>query len=132
MSSSTKRKHVYSEQLQPELRTPAEGQQIVRVTGGRGNYLHDAETAAGDSFIVSMPSKFRRSVWVKRGDYVLVETIPEGDKVKAEIVTVLTKEHIRFYKNQNCWPHQFEEKNNCLSTKPSYQTSSSSSSSDED
>lgn len=80
-SSSTKRKHVYSELLQPELRVPRENQQIVRLTGGRGNHLHDAETPEGDKFIVSMPTKFRKSVWVKRGDYVLVESIPEGDKV---------------------------------------------------
>ncbi|XP_054262642.1 probable RNA-binding protein EIF1AD [Macrosteles quadrilineatus] len=132
-SSSTKRKHVYSELLQPELRVPRENQQIVRLTGGRGNHLHDAETPEGDKFIVSMPTKFRKSVWVKRGDYVLVESIPEGDKVKAEIVTVLTKDHIRFYKNQKCWPDQFEEKSNSFSVQPRYETSSSSSStSDED
>jgi probable RNA-binding protein EIF1AD len=81
-SSSTKRKHVYSELLRPELRVPSETQEIVRVMGGRGNYLHDAETANGESFIISMPTKFRRSVWVKRGDYVLVERIAEGDKVE--------------------------------------------------
>ena len=32
-----------------------------------------------------MPSKFRKNIWVKRGDYFVVTPIEEGDKVKAEI-----------------------------------------------
>lgn len=85
MSSSTKRKHVYAEVLQSELRVPTESQEIVRVVAGRGNNLHDVESASGDTFLVTMPSKFRRNVWVKRGDYILVERIPEGDKVQKHI-----------------------------------------------
>uniref|UniRef100_A0A1B6LYQ9 Probable RNA-binding protein EIF1AD n=1 Tax=Graphocephala atropunctata TaxID=36148 RepID=A0A1B6LYQ9_9HEMI len=127
MSSSTKRKHVYAEQQQAELRVPSEGQQIVRVKAGRGNNLHDVENASGDVFLVSMPSKFRRSVWVKRGDYVLVESILEGDKVKAEIITVLTKHHIRFFKDRNCWPDRFIEEERPAVQPPDYILSSSSS-----
>lgn len=81
MSSSTKRKHVYAEVLQSELRVPTESQEIVRVVAGRGNNLHEVESATEGTFLVTMPSKFRKNVWVKRGDYILVERIPEGDKV---------------------------------------------------
>ncbi len=42
-----------------------------------------------------MPNKFRKSVWVKRGDFVLVTPIQEGGKVKAEIKAVLYKEQVR-------------------------------------
>jgi hypothetical protein len=38
-----------------------------------------------------MPNKFRKNVWVKRGNYCIVEPIEEGDKVKAEIVRILYK-----------------------------------------
>ena len=41
-----------------------------------------------------MPNKFRKSVWVRRGDFVVVEPIPEGDKVKAEIARVLYKDQV--------------------------------------
>lgn len=81
MTSSTKRKHVYTELLQSELRVPSPGEEVVRVVASRGNNLHDAESATGETFLISMPNKFRKNVWIKRGDYVLVERIPEGDKV---------------------------------------------------
>lgn len=86
MSSSTKRKHVYAEVLSCELRVPATDEEVVRVLAGRGNNLHEVETASGDCYLVSMPAKFRRNVWVKRGDYVLVQQIPEGDKVKYRLL----------------------------------------------
>ncbi|XP_046687479.1 probable RNA-binding protein EIF1AD isoform X3 [Homalodisca vitripennis] len=127
MSSSTKRKHVYAELQQSVLRVPSEGQEIVRVKAGRGNNLHDVESATGDVFLVSMPSKFRKNVWVKRGDFVLVERIPEGDKVKAEIITVLSKQHIRFFKDRNCWPDRFNEEERPIFAQPDYILSSSSS-----
>jgi probable RNA-binding protein EIF1AD len=51
-----------------------------------------------------MPTKYRKSVWIKRGDYCVVEAIEEGDKVKAEIVRILYKEQIRYIKSENSWP----------------------------
>ncbi len=50
-----------------------------------------------------MPVKFRKSVWTKRGDFLIVETINEGDKVKAEIINILVKEQIRHIKSQGLW-----------------------------
>lgn len=38
-----------------------------QITGGRGNNLHEVETCDGSRFLVSMPTKFRKSVWIKRG-----------------------------------------------------------------
>jgi probable RNA-binding protein EIF1AD len=49
-------------------------------------------------------------VWIKRGDFVLVEPIAEGDKVKAEIVAILTSEHVKFFQANNQWPEQFLER----------------------
>ena len=46
-----------------------------------------------------MPTKFRKNVWIKRGDYVLVQPIEEGDKVKAEIVQILMEKHHVFEKH---------------------------------
>ncbi|KAF3837989.1 hypothetical protein F7725_009757 [Dissostichus mawsoni] len=79
MSQATKRKHVVKEVL-GDFVTPTENQQIVKVTGSRGNNLHEAVTAQGVTFLVSMPPKFRKNLWIKRGDYVIVDPIEEGEK----------------------------------------------------
>ncbi|XP_076235928.1 putative RNA-binding protein EIF1AD [Calliopsis andreniformis] len=107
MSKATKRKHVVKEV--EDLSIPTESQSIVRIIESRGNNLHEVIDPAGDQYLVSMPTKFRRNIWVKRGDFVLIEPIPEGDKVKAEIVKILTREHQKWYRAQNCWPKEFDE-----------------------
>lgn len=107
MSRATKRKHVLLEVMQDDFSHPVEDQQIVKVLSGRGNNLHEVQAPDGSTFLVSMPTKFRRNVWIKRGDYVLVEPIKEGDKVKAEIVRVLTQEHVRCFKREGVWPSAF-------------------------
>lgn len=112
MSQATKRKHVRLEMLQVDLTNPGESQQIVKILKSRGNNLHEVEAPDKSVFLVSMPSKFRRNIWVKRGDYVLVEPIAEGDKVKAEIVRILTNEHIKHFKKENVWPVEFQDEQN--------------------
>ncbi|KZC04372.1 PREDICTED: probable RNA-binding protein EIF1AD [Dufourea novaeangliae] len=107
MSKATKRKHVVKEVQ--DLSVPTESQSIVRILESRGNNLHEVEDAISEQYLVSMPTKFRRNIWVKRGDFVLVEPIPEGDKVKAEIVKILTREHQKWYRAQNCWPKEFDK-----------------------
>ncbi|GFG33894.1 hypothetical protein Cfor_07141 [Coptotermes formosanus] len=110
MSRATKRKHVIREVLLDDLELPTGKQEVVRVLASRGNNLHNVEDATGSQFLVSMPTKFRRNVWIKRGDFVLVEPIVEGDKVKAEIVRILTSEHVKFFQDNNQWPEQFIER----------------------
>ncbi|XP_029963786.1 putative RNA-binding protein EIF1AD [Salarias fasciatus] len=108
MSQATKRKHVVKEVL-GDFVTPAEHQQIVKVIGSRGNNLHEAVTSQGESFLVSMPTKFRKNIWIKRGDFVIVDPIEEGDKVKAEISSILYKDHIQYLQKQQLWPEGFTE-----------------------
>ena len=80
---------------------------MFQVVAGRGNNLHEVTDPSGQSFLVSMPTKFRKNVWIKRGDFVVVTPIEEGDKVKAEICTILYKDQIRFIKSENRWPEGF-------------------------
>ncbi|KAK9296053.1 hypothetical protein QLX08_009823 [Tetragonisca angustula] len=107
MSKATKRKYVTKEVQ--DLTVPTEAQLIVRIIQSRGNNLHEVVDRTGSQYLVSMPVKFRRNIWVKRGDFVLVEPIPEGQKVKAEIVKILTQEHKKWYRKENCWPREFDE-----------------------
>ncbi|XP_060081647.1 probable RNA-binding protein EIF1AD [Ylistrum balloti] len=108
MSKATKRKHVTKEVLD-EFILPEGSQQIVKVTAGRGNNLHEVESENQEKFLVSMPTKFRKNVWIKRGDFVLVQPIEEGDKVKAEIITILYKEQIKYIKQEGLWPAAFQD-----------------------
>ncbi|XP_067170893.1 probable RNA-binding protein EIF1AD [Apteryx mantelli] len=106
MSQATKRKHVAREVLDERV-VPSPRQRIVRVLGTPGNNLHEVETAEGARFLVSMPPKFRRHIWIKRGDFLLVDPIEEGEKVKGEMRLVLFREHVRFLQRQGLWPEAF-------------------------
>ena len=108
MSVATKRKHVMRSVLTEDLELPKENQDVVRIRASVGNNLHEVETADGDVYLISMPNRFRKSVWVKRGDYILVEPITEGDKVRAEMVRPVTSDYIRFLRQNDKWPSGFE------------------------
>lgn len=130
MSKVTKRKHVMKEMETDFFDPPAPNQQIVRIICSRGNNLHEVESAepiqitvtsdenpentevtTTNRFLVSMPTKFRKNVWVKRGDFVIVEPIEEGDKVKGEIVRILTPPQIKQFTKDGIWPEKFTSKN---------------------
>ncbi|KAK8781768.1 putative RNA-binding protein EIF1AD [Amblyomma americanum] len=120
MSQTTKIKHVTKEVLE-EYVLPKENQQIVRVLGGRGNNLHEVEDPSGTNYLVSMPVKFRKNIWIKRGDFVIVEPIEEGDKVKAEIQRILYRDQIKYIKEEGLWPKPFDNgsgKGNGKTTSP--------------
>ncbi|XP_078671671.1 putative RNA-binding protein EIF1AD [Branchiostoma floridae x Branchiostoma belcheri] len=107
MSKTTKKKHVAREVLE-EFVLPEGDQQIVRVVASRGGNLHEVETVNGDHFLASMPTKFRKNIWIKRGDHVIVEPIEEGDKVRAEIQFVLYRDQIKYIIEEGAWPQAFE------------------------
>ncbi|NP_001069861.1 probable RNA-binding protein EIF1AD [Bos taurus] len=108
MSQATKRKHVVKEVLGEHM-VPSDQQQIMRVLRTPGNNLHEVETAQGQRFLVSMPSKYRKNIWIKRGDFLIVDPIEEGEKVKAEISFVLCKDHVRSLQKDGHWPEAFSQ-----------------------
>jgi probable RNA-binding protein EIF1AD len=57
---------------------------------------------------MSMPTKFRNVAYVKAGDYVLVEAIDEGDKVRAEMVNLILPNQIPDYIKRGIWPERFK------------------------
>nr|CAB3241519.1 probable RNA-binding protein EIF1AD [Phallusia mammillata] len=109
MTAATKRKHVVKEMLE-NFDLPMPHQSIVQVQGTSGSNLHEVCTENGEKYLASLPTKFRKNIWIKRGDFVLTEPILEGDKVKGEIVRILYPQHIKIIKQENMWPKQFEKK----------------------
>lgn len=108
MSKATKKKYVSKEVLEDYVE-PEQEQKIARVLNGRGNNLHEVQLPSREQFLVSMPTKFRRNVWIKRGDFVIIEPIEEGNKVKAEIVHILYSKQIKYLKKEGMWPQEFGE-----------------------
>lgn len=107
MSRITKRKHVFLSQLYDAFSLPKENQKIVTIRRNKGNNLVEAEDENGDQFLVSIPRKYRCNVWIKWGDFVVIDPIEEGDKVKGEIVKILSKEDIKYFTEENVWPERF-------------------------
>lgn len=107
MSRAMKRKHVLRENLKDDYSVPTADQQIVKILKNTGNNLHAVQSPDGTTFLVSMPTKFRGNIYVRRGTFVLIEPIKEGVKVKGEIVRILTSEHIKYFKQDNVWPKEF-------------------------
>jgi len=109
MSAATKRKHVVKEMLE-DFSMPQNHQTIVKVLGNAGSNLHEIMTPSGEKSLASLPTKFRRNIWIKRGDFVVVEPIAEGNKVTAEIVRILYPQHIKEIKQGDMWPSEFDPK----------------------
>lgn len=131
MSAASKRKYVFQEF--DDMTLPADSQIIVQIVASRGHNLFEIVTPSEEQYLVSMPTKFRQNIFVKRGDFIVVEPIKEGKKVKGEIVKILTKvkfnrycfvlvgvyihsflhacfqDHIKWYREQNCWPPEFNK-----------------------
>jgi translation initiation factor IF-1 len=79
MSRVTKLKHVKREIEADDISLPKDNQHIVRIVSSKGNNLHEVESPeSSENFLVTMPNKFRQNIWVKRGSFVLIESIPEG------------------------------------------------------
>lgn len=107
MSVASKRRYMMNK-LDYEMYLPIEGDSIAQVVGARGNNLHEVLDESGEAYLVSMPSKFRKSVWIRKGQFVVVRPIEEGDKVRAEIEHVLDAENVLYIREQNKWPERFE------------------------
>ncbi|UMM35542.1 hypothetical protein L5515_008113 [Caenorhabditis briggsae] len=56
-----------------------------------------------------MPTKFRKAVWLRRDQFVVVRPIAEGDKVKGEIEYILDQDNVLYIRELGKWPSCFEE-----------------------
>ena len=107
MSKVTKKKFVHKEVLE-EFILPSENQTVARIIHGCGNNLHKATLPSGEEVLVSMPKKFRVNVYVKRGNFVVLEPILEGVKVRFEVVNILYPEQIQYIQEHGVWPIEFK------------------------
>ena len=82
----------------------SEGQSIARVTKAAGNNLYNTDLPSGKPILVELPSRFRSTIWIKRGSYVVVDTKALADrdnKLDGEIVNVVRDE--KEWRKQSYW-----------------------------
>jgi probable RNA-binding protein EIF1AD len=72
-------------------------QAIARVIKAEGNCLYSCTLPEKKTILVELPSRFRNTIWIKRGGYVLIDT-KEADvrqnRIDGEIINVVRDEHL--------------------------------------
>jgi probable RNA-binding protein EIF1AD len=73
----------------------SEGQTVARVLRATGNNVYSVELSSKESILVELPARFRSTIWIKRGSYVVVDLIAleeRGNKLAGEITNVIRDE----------------------------------------
>ncbi|KAH8795115.1 hypothetical protein F5882DRAFT_41476 [Hyaloscypha sp. PMI_1271] len=90
----------------PPSLTPT--QAIARVMKAEGNCLYSCSLPDQKLVLVELLSRFRNTIWIKRGGYVLIdtkETDVRQNKIDGEIINVVRDEHI--WRKEPYWPKEF-------------------------
>lgn len=114
------KKHAKQKQLYTLASIENEAQSVGRAITLRGGNLVDVELADGSGVLCEIPSRFSKTIWIKRGDYLIVEIYGEvktqagtkESKIKATIVHVLQLDDIKQLKKDGDWPAEFEVQTN--------------------
>ncbi|GJC78508.1 S1-like domain-containing protein [Colletotrichum liriopes] len=85
-------------------------QAIVRVVKAEGNNLYCCELPNKKDLVLELAQRFRNTIWIKRGGYVLAERYDEPDgRVMGEIINVVRDE--KAWRKQSYWPKEFAKTN---------------------
>lgn len=80
-------------------------QSLARVIKAEGNSLYSCSLPDNNrTVLVELAARFRNTIWIKRGGFVLVDLTPTGDhkgKVEGEIINVVREE--REWRKQSYW-----------------------------
>jgi probable RNA-binding protein EIF1AD len=91
--------------------TLASSQSIARVIKAEGNNLYSVELPSAKTLLVELPARFRSTIWLKRGGFVVIDTKALADrdnKLDGEIVNVVRDE--RQWRKESYWPREFVKK----------------------
>ena len=111
------RKHLTDSVLH-DLPEPKEDERIAKVVSTRGLNQFDILVAGGDDAkdrkpqLAILPTKFHKLVWVKRNDYVIVQTGnddaangKDDDRgIRYIISHILYKDQVKHLKSKDLWP----------------------------
>lgn len=86
----------HEETLNPPAKLE-EGQSLARVIKATGNNLYNVELPKGKTVLVELPARFRSTIWLKRGGYVLVDATTlaaRENKIDGEIINIVGDEKV--------------------------------------
>jgi probable RNA-binding protein EIF1AD len=101
---------VAEETLTPPHELP-QHQAIARLKQAAGNNLYNVELPGGKTMLAELNQKFRSTIWLKRGSYVVVDTASlanRDNKLGGEIVNVVGDQ--RQWRKMPYWPAEFAKK----------------------
>lgn len=109
--SRRKLRNTVEETLSPPD-TLLQAETIARVIKANGKDLYTVQIpSVQDHLLVELNAKFRATVWIKRGGYVLVDTSKTSgrdNKIQGEIVNVVRDEKV--WRKETYWPSEFVKK----------------------
>lgn len=99
-------------------RVPEGNERIVEVIGNRGDNTFEIEFGPDQKELAILPKKFNKLIWIKSGDFILVEddresvdsvdAIPVKNntcvKEKYTIKHILSKANVKYLKSSGMWP----------------------------
>lgn len=88
-----------------------ESQQIARLQKAAGNNLYQLELPSRETLLAELPSRFRSTIWLKRGSYVVVDVTAlatRDNKLGGEIVNIVGDQ--KAWRKMHYWPADFELK----------------------
>lgn len=96
--------HALAEETSNPPAALPDGSLIAKVIKVVGNNLYSVQQPGGGPLLVEMPAKFRSTVWVKRGTFVVIDTHLQAareNKLGGEISNVVTNE--KLWRKQSYW-----------------------------
>ncbi|KAH7031248.1 uncharacterized protein B0I36DRAFT_120611 [Microdochium trichocladiopsis] len=81
---------------------------VARVLKAEGNSLYSCVLPDKRTVTVQLQDRFRNTIWIRRGGYVLVDLTPTEEhkgKVTGDIVNIVRDE--KEWRKQSYWPKEF-------------------------
>ncbi|KMT10699.1 hypothetical protein BVRB_5g118090 isoform A [Beta vulgaris subsp. vulgaris] len=100
--------------VEEDTLTLQQGQSIMQVVSLRGSNLIEIVDAEGKKSLALFPAKFQKSMWIKRGSFVVVDgsnredALESGSKVACIVSQVLFHDKVRRLQKSPEWPEAFK------------------------
>lgn len=121
------RKSVTSAYLSDDSRELSDNEFIATVLSNRGDNTFFIQFPNENQELANLPKKFNKLIWIKTGDYIIVEdnnvnnncqsNITNQNKVNFTISHILSKSNIKYLKASNKWPSEFIDKEQSITDK---------------
>ncbi|KAI1825987.1 hypothetical protein F4861DRAFT_537580 [Xylaria intraflava] len=83
-------------------------QQVARFAKAEGDNRYSCLLPSQQTVLVELAARFHKTIWLRRGGYVIVQLTPENEKkgkVEGEIVNIVVDE--KPWRKQSYWPKEF-------------------------